>query len=529
MPWAAVVPVLAVTALVGGAVTVVAGGGGADEGDASEGEGQVRERAQSPGWETIDERSGLEPLSLSPNPVWGTETGGPLEVVNAATFRDDVAVLLGGTEDYPTSRLAVVDAATGAPRWSIEAIDELAGGDGAVWWSVSESLEPNVVDQGDGWAVLVPYYYSPCPSWCHYTQVDQTEEYGVAALSGDDGHVLWKTVLVPAVPMTDPPPETPTIRTMVTDEDLAVVVVEPPDVEYAPDTDAYVDALRVVAIDPSSGSVRWEAAGVWPEVVAGDTVLARTGANPMRTRLGGEDQREGPALVALDAATGRRRWDLSERFRYSNLLFTAGDVALVEVPADDADDAVGDVPLQGVETVAIDVETGREVASLGTEAAICRTDHVALIACSYHGPDDDRVATFDVEDRERGVSAEGFDGLSIDAVWDDRVFVTAFDPPQPELPEFPELPEPGEDRDEFEAALDEYDAAWDRYESWEPVERRWTVDRSGRTVDDSVPGEPLAASDEYVIFTCGSIGNACDGQAEPSESLYDRYAVYRLQ
>jgi outer membrane protein assembly factor BamB len=524
VPWPVVLPVLIVAALV--AVAVIAGGS-ENEGDRA---AEEPEEALPSGWEIVEAPSGLEPLSLSVDPLWGTDAGGPLEVVSAAVFRDDVAVLLGGDDGNRTDQLAVVDAATATPRWSIGGLDELTGGDGAVWWLASDSpFSPNVVNQPDGWAVLVPYYYSPCPGWCHYTQVDQTAEYGVAALSAADGHVLWKTTVVPAAPMTDPPPETPTIRAMVTSEDLALVVVEPGDVEYAPHTQTYVDALRAIAIDPTSGSILWEVTGVWPKAVVGDSVLAHTGADPMRSRLGEDDQREGPALVALDASTGRTRWDLSERFRYSDLVLTAGEVALVEVPADGADDSIGDVPLQGVETLAIDLETGREVTSLGTEIGPCRTDQTSLVACSLRGPDgpgDDRVATFQLDDRDVGVSEARFDGLSIDDVWDGRVFVTAFDPPQPERPEFPDTG--GMDRDEAEAAREEYWEALEEVDSWIPVERRWSVDTSGRTVDDTVPGTVLAASDRYVIFACGSIGNPCKGQTE-GQGLDDRYAVYRLE
>ena len=524
VPWFVVLAVPIVVVVLAGSVIARSG---EDDGARDE---EALEQALPSGWQTVEEPSGLRPLSLSQDPVWGTDTGGSMDVVSAAVFRDDVAVLLGGDDGNRADRIAIVDAATGTPRWSIGGLDELSGGDGAVWWPASDSpLSPNVVNQPGGWAVLVPYYYSPCPSWCHYTQVDQTEEYGVAALSADDGHVLWKTTIVPAATMTDPPPATPTIRAMVTSDDLAVVVVEPGDIEYAPDTQAYVDALRVVAIDPLTGSTAWEATGVWPGAIVGDTVLAHAGGDPMRTGLGQDDQREGPALVALEASTGTTRWDLSERFPYSDLVLTAGDIALVAVPADDADESIGAVAVQGVETLAIDLETGREETSLGTEMGTCRTDHTSLVACPVSQTGvrgGDRVATFRLDDHEVGVSQARFDGLGIDDVWNGRVFVTAYDPPQPQLPEYPDTG--GMGPAEAEAAREVYQEEWEEYDSWTPVERRWSVDPSGRTVDDNVPGEVLAASERYVLFTCGSIRNRCEWQTDGQDPVDGHYAVYSL-
>jgi hypothetical protein len=73
------------------------------------------------------------------------------------------------------------------------------------WWGASASpYSPNVVDHGDGWAVLVDYLHDPCPGWCPASTVGQTTEFGVAALAADDGHVLWKAPVIPAGPDTEP-------------------------------------------------------------------------------------------------------------------------------------------------------------------------------------------------------------------------------------------------------------------------------------------------------------------------------------
>jgi hypothetical protein len=292
---------------------------------------------------------------------------------------------------------------------------------------------------------------------------------------------------------------------LVTDESMALAMIEPGGIEYDPQAADYVNALHVVAVDATTGTRLWDADRLWPVTIAHDTVLAQVGGVPFSLSFTGQ-QAEAPAVVALDAATGETRWDLSERYSWSDLVLTAGDVAVIKVaplPDDGQSEREGDTPRRAVtETLVVDLATGREIASFGTEVFTCGTDGSELIACSMFGRSDDRrLATFRVAGRDAGVSAAGLPDLDVDGVWQGRVFGSALESPPPDPPYRTE---------------------------WTPVERYLSVDRSGGIVEQGLPGSFLVGSDDYVIFRCGSIGTACPGEAHRDRTT-DLYTVYRVR
>ncbi|MGH3433688.1 MAG: GGDEF domain-containing protein, partial [Thermocrispum sp.] len=119
---------------------------------------------------------------------------------------------------------------------------------------------------------------------------------------------------------------------------------------------------------------------------------------------------KGRSVLAVDAGDGSPRWDLSEKYAGSALVAAAGDYAVVMVADDEA--------ATKKRTLLIDVRTGREVAPLGTTDS-CASDTTSVMVCvdvftlQSIALDAGEVST---------VEAEHF-GLSVDAVWNDYVFM----------------------------------------------------------------------------------------------------------
>jgi outer membrane protein assembly factor BamB len=425
-----------------------------------------------PGWEAVVEVDDVEPLALGAEPVWGQEHPSPW-VLRDAWFRDDVAVLYGGYAEQPDDRLQVVDAGTGERRWGLNRGDEIPDGQGVKW---AGGQRPAVVDLGDDTsALLVPYH---CIDYCleqrdAYATV--AEESGVAALALDDGRLLWTSaVAANDVPETRQGPlESPVA--LVAGETAVVMAKEP----HCSDTGRLHVGLQTVALDPVGGGRLWEVDGLMPVAVAGDTVLTEAEEASPEHPCSGSDQHD---VVALDAATGEVRWDLRERFGRSDLVLTAGDLALVETAH---------------ETLVLDLTDGSEVASFGREVSDdCGSDGRTLIACKVAVPGrDGALATFDVESRHRGIALTNEAMSSIDSVGLDRVFA---------------------DGTGVNGSV--------------PSDEIGSFDRSAHLVDEDLPGALLAASPDYAMFVCST--SDCSEPSlyhgEEDEAAYPRYVVHRI-
>jgi hypothetical protein len=148
------------------------------------------------------------------------------------------------------------------------------------------------------------------------------------------------------------------------------------------------------------------------------------------------------------------------------------------------------------ETLVLEAASGDEVASFGEWALDCHTDATSTIACLVPTfEDEDRVATFRVDGRNAGVSAEGSEDMRIDGVLrGGGVVVYDQEPPSADRPTSP----------------------------------RRLVDASGAVVASAVPGKPLATSDRYGIFACGAYTAPCPGDTEGAGSMDERYGVYAI-
>lgn len=475
---AAVVTMLVVVAVV--ATVVVTSNGGSqrsDEDTADEGrqweydaEHVAAIEAALPGWEVIDEPNDLEPpLALSDEPVWREPEDSPLQVITEAELRGGDAILLGGDSVDPARRLEVIDLDEGRSRWGIDRNDELAYEDRPLQWS--GSLDPVVAGQGGGWAVLVEVR---CPDDAYDCGDEDGTlspgEFGVAALSPDDGHVLW-TGSMPAAQADYLP------TTLVADDDMAVMTLDPP---WCP---LPQEPLVSVALNATDGSTLWVADGLEAVEVAGDTVIAE----PRSVRAEGTCDREDEEdVVALDAATGIVRWDLRERFGWSKLILTAGDVALVEA---------GDSRDSDHEMLVLDLADGSEVASFGSSVGDCASDGQTLIACFVGVPDNPgALATFDVERRSGGAALTSEIISGLDTLAYERVFAEGTG-------------------------------------TSESPDQQISVDRGVNVVDTELPGALLTASDQYAIFACGGPDVDCSGYEltnEDDDAWHPYYTIYSI-
>jgi outer membrane protein assembly factor BamB len=330
----------------------------------------------------------LEPLPVAAKPLWTSR--GPGEAVTAEV-RDGVAI-------YDGQDLRLVDAASGAVRWSVVGDEDLLGGDGAQLLGLY--VRPRLVGHGAGLAVLADYYWTNCPEEsCFGNQ--WKDEAGLVLLSAADGRVRWR------VPTFEPGEESFWLEYV--DDRTALVSVAAGEHAAAAD-------VRAMAIDVRTGKVRWERTGFWPRGVVGDTVLGdENDGHPDSRELDDmpDDTVEDPVAVpdggvaGFDLATGAPRWERDD----SELMLTGGDVALVR-------DARG----RDVEAMIVEGATGREVTKFVGTAEFCAADE-AMLACQVDLDGLDEVATFRFDDRKVEVSASGLTAFGVDAVWRDRIFV----------------------------------------------------------------------------------------------------------
>jgi outer membrane protein assembly factor BamB len=348
-------------------------------------------------------------------------------------------------------RLAAVDAATGIPRWSLEELDPLPGGDGAKLFR-PELLHPEPRDapivagpHGDS-LVYVPYLRSDdCThptGWCPREEGETPSgERGIAALSERDGSVRWMT---PVLSSTET--QHMDVRLLVANDDLVLIRIS----DFSND----LASLRTVALSTTDGSRRWEQSGVVAEFITDSAVIGRIPRTPddvARLFVAPEG-----TVVALDPTSGNRRWSLSDSYVDSSPMLVAGHFIVARVESPDAK----------ANTLVMDAATGQEVARLGKSSISCSSDSSSLIACVDTMRN--TLITLHLDEREVRVSGNSIDGDSdisylSSEVWRGRVFIE--------------------------------DAAT----SGHPT-RHLVVDRSANVLTDQSPGQIVAISDDYAIF-----------------------------
>jgi hypothetical protein len=361
-------------------------------------------------------------------------------------------VIIGDVKD--DFRLTAVDAATGRQHWSIEEFSPLLGGDGSILFRPVISDEPLLIaGPPEDFLVFVHYYhdYGDCThptGWCPRDDDEPSRaEQGVAALSGKDGSVRWMTPVITRDETRDM-----TMELFGADEDLLLV--------GSVDRDRNLDTLSTLALNTSDGQRRWQHPGVEAGLIAGGTVIGRIPSTSDDVTLEPSDMLHSGAVVAIDAISGDRRWDLSQRFAMSAPSSAAGDLVVVEAVQHGEE-------LR--EPLAVEAATGREVARLGDFSIGCASDAHSLIACIESRGTDDSLVTFQLDERKVRVSRRTipdpgeYRSVSIYGMWRGRVFVG--DVAISDRPGF-----------------------------------HLVVDRSANVLTERVPGQIVAISDSYAIF-----------------------------
>ena len=364
------------------------------------------------------------PVAFSGKPLWDERKLG-MTAAAGIVFRGDAAVVAGDVGSSG-ARLAVADVRTGALRWLVDNGYPLRGGDGAVVRREdgyqAEHLrgpggEPVTYGTGDDWTVLVQYAKGAKGS---------ETELGVAALSGKDGSVRWKHPLVrPSASDKGDADRERTVRLLGAGPRAVLASVEGED-GLDPET---------TALDPASGRELWRHEDGWAYRTAGDTVLGETRGDKALSSNLFQDRRDGAAVFALDAATGRQRWILGDAPGGSaHLEAVAGGTAVVKV----RERREGRTSPQD-RSMLVDVATGRptkdsaRIESGGDAPGLFScADDGRLIACSaLHG----RLVTIRPGKHGEAVATEKrpFGDTSftrVEAVWQDRIFVGSSDGPR---------------------------------------------------------------------------------------------------
>jgi hypothetical protein len=263
-------------------------------------------------------------------------------------------------------------------------------------------------------------------------------EPGVALLSGETGRVVWRAPTAPADGCARN--DVDWKQGLWAADDTTALVSVAPDGGNPDD----VGQVRVLALDVATGKRKWEHRGAWPHAIAGGVALVST-APPMSSQF-----TEPGTVTALDLATGQPKWSAADRWPVAHLVHAAGDVVVV-VTADE---------LGGDEVVRVlDAATGRELGTLpDADPKSCVAD-ATLVACQAdpltRGP---RLLTFRPADREvKTVPLEEHTALR--SVVQGRISV----------------------------------------ENSQRKPSIFTIDRTGNVVDEKLPGELLAMTDDLLL------------------------------
>lgn len=358
--------------------------------DGQDHDGPGKSRPNEP--QTLGEPN-TELFAVDPKPLWRSRPDSEvrtLEVPGGARFQQDSLVLQG----LGDARLAVVDAATGKPRWTDATVKRHVDAS-----APAEGMAP-IVRAGKAWDVLLHYQ--------DLTESDPAGRDGIALVAGEDGRARWHALLPAHVSQGgESAPEL-----QAADEKVAVTTIGD-------------ENPTVWAVDVSDGSTLWDASGVWPQLIAAGTILGLTSRHSPAEANEDDDK---PYVTALDASTGKKRWDLKGSYEWSKVLLGAGNVALVV-----AKTATGP---SGYQAIAVDARTGQDLTTLGdidSDGRGCASDGQTTIVCKVldysSGSPGHRLVTFDVAKRERRVSpiypdTSALSTARIDGVWGDHIFVT---------------------------------------------------------------------------------------------------------
>lgn len=351
----------------------------------------VRPRATPGDVLRTDERA---PLPFGAKPLWTERAKGVPRYADSFALRGERVVVVSGPKGGEADRLSVLDAASGRVRWSTRIWTPLRGGGGDEWnGPAPDDDAPQVVDRDGDWGVLV-----------HTTRKGDARAYGLALLSGEDGHVLWRRSLSAAVKA--PARIYPSLT--LTDAHTAVVNLRP----YLGGTAA---DLRLVAVDTRTGKPLWTRTGIRLTAVAPGSVLATEWPDPASRPI---DADTGTGTVAaLDAATGRTRWSLRERMAAARVAAVAGGVLLVR-------------PLQSgrlAAPVLLDLATGGELDRAPAGTGNCADDRTTLIACDVEDPGPSLVTIRSGDRRIRTAAHPPPNDAIISLVRDGRIYYSGGD------------------------------------------------------------------------------------------------------
>jgi outer membrane protein assembly factor BamB len=197
--------------------------------------------------------------------------------------------------------------------------------------------------------------------------------------------------------------------------------------------------VRTTAYDTRTGDELWDRTGTWPTAIAGDTVL---GVNALAVDDSALSVNVDAVAAAFDATTGEPRWDLGSRYRGSEIVYAVGDVALVHATASTKEDA---------ELVLVSTRTGKDVADVGaSESAMCVTDRDTTIACFLNG---NSVAVYGPDEAVTQVAVQDM----LEAVGQNRIFLRGVG------------------------------------------NSHYSVDLTGKKLDERLPGEPVAITDDHLV------------------------------
>ncbi|HVX44357.1 MAG TPA: PQQ-binding-like beta-propeller repeat protein [Mycobacteriales bacterium] len=349
---------------------------------------------------TIHAKQQLAPLRVGENPLWT----GPESWTSRLLHKDGVIGSWAGRGEH--QRLAVFDAATGRTRWTIDTDRPVPGSSGM---ELSLVDDPQVVDLGSGWYVLVKYVIPPCPSMMCDRMSTRASEQGVVALSGVDGSVKWKTRLAPAYayPPGNEPDRHPEVSLRAVSPRIAVATLDP--------RDGNESRERAVGLDPVTGRIRWRADELWPVQVVGDTIVGDDRTDPGRA----EKTVPSGRVAAFAAGTGKKRW--SAPYPVSGIETVAGDAVLV-----DTVDRRGS--FRWTRRI-LDIRDGTQRFSLPDKNIDdCVSDGATLIAClrqsGKHGDVTEHLLTYHVHERTLTVSRASVedDYLRLVGAWKGRIY-----------------------------------------------------------------------------------------------------------
>lgn len=123
-------------------------------------------------------------------------------------------------------------------------------------------------------------YVNPCPgnaSLCHVSQTDRIDGHNVLAIDARTKKVLWKAAAVPVVSRTDPSAaqwDRADVSVWGGTDDVVLLSVK------------LADGVRTVALDAATGKLRWQRDGMLPGHAGAGLLVCGVKWEPLGTRVG---------------------------------------------------------------------------------------------------------------------------------------------------------------------------------------------------------------------------------------------------